>query len=242
MSALPLKGKTALITGSTQGLGLATAKQFAAAGCRIIDNGFQAGRYVGADLRDPAQIEAMIQTAGPIDILVNNAVVRHTAPIERFAPENWDESISVNLSAAFHTIRLALPAMKSRGWGRIVNVSSIYGQRGAANRVGYVTTKTALIGLTRTVALEVVGTGVTCNAVCPGTTETPVHEATIESMMKREGLSRADAEKRFLTGKQPTGKIIAADDVAAMIVYLCGASSGDINGSVFPIDAGWSAG
>jgi len=242
MSALPLQGKTALITGSTQGLGLATAKQFAAAGCRIIDNGLQGGNYIGADLRDPAQIETMIQAAGPIDILVNNAVVRHTAPIERFAPENWDESISVNLSAAFHTIRLALPAMKSRGWGRIVNVSSIYGQRGAANRVGYVTTKTALIGLTRTVALEVVGTGVTCNAVCPGTTETPVHEATIESMMKREGLSRADAEKRFLTGKQPTGKIIAADDVAAMIVYLCGASSGDINGSVFPIDAGWSAG
>jgi len=242
MSALPLQGKTALITGSTQGLGLATAKQFAAAGCRIIDNGLQGGNYIGADLRDPAQIEAMIQAAGPIDILVNNAVVRHTAPIERFAPENWDESISVNLSAAFHTIRLALPAMKSRGWGRIVNVSSIYGQRGAANRVGYVTTKTALIGLTRTVALEVVGTGVTCNAVCPGTTETPVHEATIESMMKREGLSRADAEKQFLTGKQPTGKIIAADDVAAMIVYLCGPSSGDINGSVFPIDAGWSAG
>jgi len=242
MSALPLQGKTALITGSTQGLGLATAKQFAAAGCRIIDNGLQGGNYIGADLRDPAQIETMIQAAGPIDILVNNAVVRHTAPIERFAPENWDESISVNLSAAFHTIRLALPAMKSRGWGRIVNVSSIYGQRGVANRAGYVTTKTALIGLTRAVALEVVGTGVTCNAVCPGTTETPVHEATIESMMKREGLSRADAEKQFLTGKQPTGKIIAADDVAAMIVYLCGPSSGDINGSVFPIDAGWSAG
>jgi 3-hydroxybutyrate dehydrogenase len=242
MSALPLQGKTALITGSTQGLGLATAKQFAAAGCRIIDNGFQGGKYVGADLRDPAQIEAMMQVAGPIDILVNNAVVRHTSPIERFAPDKWDESLSVNLSAAFHTVRLALPGMKSRGWGRIINVSSIYGQRGAANRVGYVTTKTALIGLTRAVALEVVGTGVTCNAVCPGTTETPVHEATIESMMTSEGLSRADAEKTFLTGKQPTGTIIAADDVAAMIVYLCGPSSSDINGSILPIDAAWSAG
>ena len=242
MSALPLQGKTALITGSTQGLGLATAKQFAAAGCRIIDNGLQGGNYIGADLRDPAQIETMIQAAGPIDILVNNAVVRHTAPIERFAPENWDESISVNLSAAFHTIRLALPAMKSRGWGRIVNVSSIYGQRGAANRVGYVTTKTALIGLTRTVALEVVGTGVTCNAVCPGTTETPVHDATIEALMKNEGLSHAEAERRFLAGKQPTGRIIAANDVAQLIVFLCGPASGDINGSVFPIDAGWSAG
>ena len=242
MSALPLQGKTALITGSTQGLGLASAKQFAAAGCRIIDNGFRGGEYVGADLRNPAQIEAMVKAAGPIDILVNNAVVRHTAPIERFAPENWDESISGNLSAAFHTIRLALPAMRSRGWGRIINVSSIYGQRGAANRVGYVTTKTALIGLTRTVALEVVGTGVTCNAVCPGTTETPVHEATIEALMKNEGLSHAEAERKFLAGKQPTGRIIAANDVAQLIVFLCGPASGDINGSVFPIDAGWSAG
>ena len=242
MSALPLQGKTALITGSTQGLGLASAKQFAAAGCRIIDNGFRGGEYVGADLRNPAQIEAMVKAAGPIDILVNNAVVRHTAPIERFAPENWDESISVNLSAAFHTIRLALPAMRSRGWGRIINFSSIYGQRGAANRVGYVTTKTALIGLTRTVALEVVGTGVTCNAVCPGTTETPVHEATIEALMKNEGLSHAEAERKFLAGKQPTGRIIAANDVAQLIVFLCGPASGDINGSVFPIDAGWSAG
>jgi 3-hydroxybutyrate dehydrogenase len=239
---LLLQGKTALITGSTQGLGLAAAKQFAAAGCRIIDNGLTGGKYIGADLRNPADIEAMIHAAGTIDILVNNAVVRHTAPIEQFAPEHWNEALAVNLSAAFHTIRLALPGMKSRGWGRIVNVSSIYGQRGAVNRVGYVTTKTALIGLTRAVALEVVGTGVTCNAVCPGTTETPVHEATIQALMTNEGLSPADAEKKFLTGKQPTGRIIPADDVAAMILFLCGPSSGDINGSILPIDAAWSAG
>jgi 3-hydroxybutyrate dehydrogenase len=237
-----LQGKTALITGSTQGLGLATATRFKEAGCRIVDNGVAGGQYLGADLRDPSQIEAMVRAAGPIDILVNNAVVRHTAPIESFAPDKWDESISVNLSAAFHTIRLALPGMKARGWGRIINISSIYGQRGAANRAGYVTTKTALIGLTRAVALEVVGTGVTCNAVCPGTTETPVHEATIEALMKSDGLSRPNAEKTFLAGKQPTGTIIAADDVAQLIVYLCGAASSDINGSIFPIDAAWSAG
>jgi 3-hydroxybutyrate dehydrogenase len=242
MTELPLGGKTALITGSTQGLGLAAAKRFKEAGCRIIDIGFVGGKYIGADLRDAPGIEAMIQAAGPIDILVNNAVVRHTAPIEGFAPEKWAESIAVNLSAAFHTIRLALPGMKARGWGRIINISSIYGQRGAVNRVGYVTTKTALLGLTRAVALEVVGTGVTCNAVCPGTTETPVHEATIEALMTGEGLSRDDAEKKFLAGKQPTGKIIAANDVAALIVFLCGPSSGDVNGSIFPIDAGWSAG
>jgi 3-hydroxybutyrate dehydrogenase len=241
MTDLPLQGKTALITGSTQGLGLAAAKRFADAGCRLIDNGFADGKYVGADLRRPAEIETMIRAAGPIDILVNNAVVRHTAPIEAFDVERWNESLAVNVSAAFHTIRLGLPGMKARGWGRIINISSIYGQRGAANRVGYVTTKTALIGLTRAVALELVGSGVTCNVVCPGTTETPVHEATIESLVKG-GLSRVDAERQFMAGKQPTGRIISADDVAAMLVFLCGPSSEDINGSIFPIDAGWSAG
>ena len=237
----PLAGKTALITGSTQGLGLAAARQFEAAGCRIVVNGLADGTFVGADLRNPPDIEAMIKAAGQIDILVNNAVVRHTAPIETFSAAAWNESLAVNLSAAFHTIRLALPAMKARSWGRIINVSSIYGQRGAANRVGYVTTKTALIGLTRAVALEVVGTGVTCNAICPGTTETPVHEATIQSLMAVEGLSRVDAERKFLTGKQPTGNIISADDVAAMMLFLCAPSSRDINGSILPIDAAWSA-
>lgn len=236
----PLAGKTALITGATQGLGLAAATQFEAAGCTVVVNGFKDGKYVGADLRNPAEIEAMLQRATQIDILVNNAVVRHTAPIETFSADAWNESLAVNLSAAFHTIRLTLPGMKARGWGRIINISSIYGQRGAVNRVGYVTTKTALLGMTRAVALEVVGTGVTCNAICPGTTETPVHEATIQSMMTAERLSRADAERKFLAGKQPTGRIISANDVAAMMVFLCGPASGDINGSILPIDAGWS--
>jgi 3-hydroxybutyrate dehydrogenase len=221
---MTLAGRTALITGSTQGLGLATAKVFSESGCRIITNGLVDGRVVGADLRDAAAIESMIKTAGPIDIVINNAVVRHTAPIEEFSAEAWNESLAVNLSAAFHTIRFTLPGMRARGWGRIINMSSIYGQRGAANRVGYVTTKTALIGLTRAVALEVVNTGVTCNAVCPGTVDLPMHQGT------------------SLAGKQPTGRLIPTDDVAALMVFLCGPSSNDINGSVFPIDAAWSAG
>jgi 3-hydroxybutyrate dehydrogenase len=177
--------------------------------------------YSGADLRKPEGIAGMMFT--PVDILVNNAVVRHASPIESFSAEAWDESLAVNLSAAFHTIRHALPTMKERGWGRIINMSSIYAQRGAANRVGYVATKTALLGLTRAVALETVNTGVTCNAVCPGTVETDLHKGT------------------SLTGKQPTGRLIAPDDVAAMLVFLCGPSSNDINGSIFPIDAGWSS-
>ena len=220
---ISLAGKTALITGSTQGLGLAAAQRFAASGCAIITSGIVDERFVGADLRQPAEIEEMIEDAGPIDILVNNAVVRHVSPIEDFGLDVWNESLAVNLSAAFHTIRLTLPGMKQRGWGRIINVSSIYGQRGAANRVGYVTTKTALIGLTRAVALEVVNTGVTCNAVCPGTVDVPMHQGT------------------SLAGKQPTGRLIPTDDVAALMVFLCGPSSNDINGSIFPIDAGWSS-
>jgi len=217
-----VKGKTALITGSTHGLGQAVARKFSEAGCLIINNGLIEERVVGADLRKPADIEKMIREAGPIDIVVNNAVVRHTSPVEDFPPDKWNEAIAVNLSAAFHTIRLTLPGMKQRGWGRIINMSSIYGQRGAANRVGYVTTKTALIGLTRAIALEVVNTGVTCNAVCPGTVDVPVHQGT------------------SLAGKQPTGRLIPTDDVAALMVFLCGPSSNDINGSIFPIDAAWS--
>jgi 3-hydroxybutyrate dehydrogenase len=220
---IALAGKTALITGSTQGLGQAIAKRLSEAGCLIINNGLVDGRVVGADLRKPADIEAMISAAGPIDIVINNAVVRHTSPIEAFAPEKWDEAIAVNLSAAFHTIRLTLPGMKARGWGRVINLSSIYGQRGAANRAGYVTTKTALIGLTRAVALEVVNTGVTCNAVCPGTVDTAMHQGT------------------NLAGKQPTGKLIPLNDVAELLLFLCGPNSNDINGSIVPIDAGWSS-
>ncbi len=221
---ISLAGRTVLITGSTQGLGQAAARRFSEAGCIVVNNGIVDGRVVGADLRRPADIDAMIKAAGPIDIVVNNAVVRHQAPIEAFPADKWDEAIAVNLSAAFHTIRLTLPGMKARGWGRIINVSSIYGQRGAANRVGYVTTKTALIGMTRAIALEVVNTGVTCNAVCPGTVDVPMHQGT------------------DLTGKQPTGRLIPLDDVAALMLFLCGPNSDDINGSILPIDAAWSAG
>lgn len=257
----PLTGKSALITGSVRGLGLAAAHRFAAAGCNLVLSGFDEGRdiaalrqeierrhgvptiYDAADLRRHEQIERMVSAGlaafGSIDIVVNNAVVRHTSPVESFAVADWDDGLAVNLSAAFHTIRLTVAGMKQRGWGRIINVSSIYGLRGAANRVGYVTSKTALIGLTRAVALETVTHGITCNAICPGTTETPVHEATVLASMAG-GLSREESEKQLLAGKQPTGKLISADDVAALMVFLCGPESGSITGSVLPVDGGWS--
>jgi len=258
-----LNGKCAVITGSVQGLGLAAAEKFAAAGCHVVLNGFADPSrvdtirsqienhhrvrtlYCGADLRHPKEIEQMLAATldafGSIDILVNNAVVRHSAPVESFPVEAWDDAVAVNLSAAFHTIRLALPEMKRRGWGRIINVSSIYGLRGAADRIGYVTTKTALIGLTRAVALETIGQNITCNAVCPGTTQTPVHEARISEMMAADGLTRAEAGRRVLLGKQPTGRFISAENVAALVVFLCGPESANITGTVLPIDDGWSA-
>ena len=257
-----LDGKCALITGSVRGLGLRAAYRFAEVGCDLVLNGFEAAQdisalrsdiedryavrtvYSGADLRRPAEIEAMVSAAleafGGVDIVVNNAVTRHAAPIEAFGTTEWDDGIAVNVSAAFHTIRLTVPGMKQRGWGRIINVSSIYGLRGVVNRVNYVTSKTALIGLTRAVALETVTQGITCNAVCPGTTETPVHEATILASMA-EGLSRQESERRLLTGKQPIGRLIAADDVAALMVFLCGPESAHISGAILPVDAGWSA-
>jgi 3-hydroxybutyrate dehydrogenase len=258
-----LAGRTALITGSTQGLGLAAAERFAQSGCNLVLNGFAdpariAGiqrdiearhgvrtLYNAANLRHPSEIEHLIASAadefGSIDILVNNAVVRHAAPIEQFSPAQWDEAMAVNLSAAFHTIRLALPMMRERHWGRIINLSSIYGLRGAANRVGYVTTKTALVGLTRAIAIETAGQPITCNAICPGTTRTPVHESAIEDAMATRGVPWEAAERTLLAGKQPTGRLIGAEQVAGLMVFLCGPDSGDITGAVLPIDGGWSS-
>lgn len=262
MPTAPLAGRCALITGSVRGLGLAAAHRLAASGCDIVLNGLEPASetapiasdlqrhgvrsfYCRADLRLPDEIEAMVEDAteafGTIDILINNAVVRHLGSIEHFGTQEWDEAIAVNLSAAFHTIRLMVPNMKRHHWGRIINVSSIYGMRGAPNRVGYVTTKTALIGLTRAVALETVAHGITCNAVCPGTSETPVHEEALKAVIAAEGVSREEAERRFFAGKQPTGRFVAADNVASLIAFLCGPEGADITGSVLPIDGGWSA-
>ena len=260
----PLSDKRALVTGSTQGLGLAIAKRLAADGSDVVIHGLADASTLdairtgierehsvrvlssSADLRRPAEIAELIgatgRSLGAIDILVNNAVARHNAPVEAFTTADWDESVAVNLSAAFHTTRLVVPTMKQTRWGRIVNVSSIYGLRGAANRVGYVTTKTALIGLTRAVALETANEGITCNAVCPGTSESPVHHDAIARLIAAEGLSPVAAELQLLTGKQPTQRLVSAQGVAAFVAFLCSDQAADITGAVLPVDAGWSAG
>ena len=258
-----LKGKSALITGSTQGLGYAMAERLAAEGCNVMLNGFghpddiesrrrhlEAAYGVraphhGADLADPRQIEDLVETAlgafGGVDILINNAVVRHFAPLEEFRTEDWDRALAVNLSAAFHATRLVLPGMRRRDFGRIVNIASIYGLFGTVNRVDYVTTKTALIGFTRAVALEAAGQNITCNAICPGTSPTPAIEQRLAGEMARDGLSREQAVKAFMASRQPTGRFVAMEGVAALAAFLCGPAAADMTGAAIPIDGGWSA-
>jgi 3-hydroxybutyrate dehydrogenase len=247
-----LKGRCALVTGSTQGLGLAMAGRLAAEGCNIVMNGFGAAAEIedrrraleethgiralhhGADLSEPGQIAELIETAtgsfGGVDILINNAVVRHFAPIEKFLP-----------SAAFHTTRLVLAGMRTRGFGRILNISSVYGLFGGVNRVDYITTKTALIGFTRAVALETARDNITCNAICPGSSPSPAIEQRLQDFMAAERLERDRAIEKFMAGRQPSGRFVAMESVAALAAFLCGPGAADITGAALPVDGGWSA-
>ena len=201
--------------------------------------------YHAADLPSPRRSRSSCRPrplrSAPSTSSINNAVVRHFAPIEQFPVEAWDRAMAVNISAAFHTIRLALPGMRERRWGRIVNLSSVYGLAGTVNRIDYVTSKTALIGITRAVALETVGQGITCNAVSPGSVLTPNIEQRVQEVMAKQALSREAAVEQFLAGKQPSGEFVAADNVAALIAFLCSDAAREITGAVIPIDAGWSA-
>ena len=258
-----LKGKCALITGSTQGLGYAMAERLAAQGCDIVLNGFGEADEIerkrrhladvhgiralhhGADLAQPGQIADLVETAqrafGTIDILINNAVVRHFAAIEDFKVEDWDRALAVNLSSAFHTTRLILPGMRRRNFGRIINIASIFGLRGTVNRVDYVTTKTALIGFTRAIALETASQDITCNAICPGSSPTPAIEQRLAEFMAKEGLPRDQAERAFMASRQPSGRFVQADRVAGLAVFLCGPDGADTTGSAISIDGGWNA-
>jgi 3-hydroxybutyrate dehydrogenase len=261
--AATLAGKCALITGSTAGLGLAIAEALAAQGCSIVLNGIASAEeaaaarqkltsafgvdavYEKADLSQLAEIERLIGASlarfGSIDIVVNNAVVRHFAPLENLTPAEWDQSLAVNLSAPFHIARLVLPSMRARRWGRIFNLSSYYGSRGAENRIGYVTTKTALIGMTRAIALEADGHDITCNAICPGTLATPDIMARIAKLAAADGISEDDATRRYLAGRRPAGRFVGLESVGGLIAFLCSPAGRDITGAVLPVDGGWTA-
>jgi 3-hydroxybutyrate dehydrogenase len=255
-----MKGKRALVTGSSNGLGLAMAQGLAAAGCDVVLHGLESSAdmhatcaelaqqycvaisYVQADLSQSSGVEAMLDAAGAVDVLINNAVVRHFSPIEDFPAERWDQALAVNLTAAFRAVQLSLPGMRARGWGRIFNMSSAYGSRAIANRIDYVTTKTALLGFTRAVAMETLGQGITCNAVCPGSVLTPNIEGRLTDLMVRKQLDRASATREFLLGKQGTGRFVDAAHVADLIVFLCSDSGASITGATLPVDDGWLAG
>jgi 3-hydroxybutyrate dehydrogenase len=254
-----LKGKWALVTGATAGLGFAVAESLAGAGANIVlhdlaEPKISADRLreklsvevisVAGDLSQPSAIATMMAALlgriGAVDILVNNAVVRHFSPVEHFPPERWDQALAVNLSAPFHLIRLALPGMKARQWGRILNMASIYSTRAVADRIDYVTTKTAIVGVTRAVAIETTRSGITCNALCPGTLPTPAIQGKIASIAASEGRSVDDTTSDYLATRQPTGRFVALEAVGAMAVFLCSPAAQDITGTMLPIDGGWS--
>jgi 3-hydroxybutyrate dehydrogenase len=254
-----LNGKTALVTGSTSGIGLGIALSLARQGAAIVLNGFgdfEAARaeiaatgarvgYHGADMSRPAEIEALMAYAatefGGVDILVNNAGIQHVALVEDFPAERWDAIIAINLSSAFHTTRLAMPTMKSRNWGRIINVASAHGLVASAAKSAYVASKHGLVGFTKSVALEAATTGVTVNAICPGWVLTPLVQKQIDARALREGTSVLDAGKSLLAEKQPSLQFTTPEQLGALAVFLCSAGADNVRGVAWNVDGGWVA-
>jgi 3-hydroxybutyrate dehydrogenase len=248
-----LQGKTAMVTGSTSGIGLANARALAGEGAKLILNGFadpaeiaklQAelkADYSGHDLTKAEEIEAMMAEAGEVDILVNNAGTQYVAPIDEFPVDKWNLIIALNLSAAFHTTRLALPAMKNKGWGRIVNTASAHSLVASPNKSAYVAAKHGIAGLTKTVALEVATHGITANCISPGYVWTPLVEGQIPDQMKSRGLTREQVMNDVLLAAQPTKKFVTVDQVAALALFLCRDEAASITGANYSIDGGWTA-
>jgi len=258
-----LKGKTAVVTGSTSGIGLAIARAFAKEGANLVINGFgdkaaieqeRAGLerdfgikalYSGADMTKPAEIAEMIAFAersfGAVDVLVNNAGIQHVANIEDFPVERWDAIIAINLSSSFHTIRAAMPGMKRRKWGRIINIASAHGLVASGQKVAYVAAKHGLVGLTKTVAIEAANDGVTCNAICPGWVLTPLVQKQIEARAKASGRSIEEEQTALVSEKQPLHKFTTPENIGALAVFLAGDAAQSITGSAYSIDGGWVA-
>lgn len=258
-----LKGRVALVTGSTSGIGLAIAHRLARDGAHLVLNGLadpseaealsdafeqsygDRPGFAACDLRDYKQIESMMaglnERHGALDILVNNAGIQHVSPIAEFSPEVWQNMLAVNLSASFHTIRSALPAMRARNWGRIINMASISGLRGRANKVGYNATKHGLIGLTKSVAVETAESAITCNAICPGWVHTPLVQKQIDALAAREGLDNDAATMKLIGLRQPSGRFVTVEQIAELAAFFCSPAAEEVRGVAWAMDGGTTA-
>ncbi|MCB1103466.1 MAG: 3-hydroxybutyrate dehydrogenase [Opitutaceae bacterium] len=257
-----LKGKTAVITGSTSGIGLGIARAFAQAGANLMLNGFGDAalitrlgielsahdvkvRHHGADMTKPAEVTALIRETeahfGAVDILVNNAGIQHVAPVDEFPEDKWSAVQNIILNSSFHATKAALPGMKTRGWGRIINLVSAHGLVASPFKSAYVAAKHGLIGLTKTTALEVAETGITCNAICPGYVRTPLVENQIEAQAAAHKLPREQVIRDIILAAQPTKRFVEIEEVAALALYLCGDAAKSITGASLAIDGGWTA-
>jgi 3-hydroxybutyrate dehydrogenase len=260
---MSLQGKTALVTGSTSGIGLGIALKLAAQGAHLILNGFgdtagpqaqvrAAGAafsarvgFHGADMSKPTEIEALMAYAqtefGGVDVLVNNAGIQHVANIDEFPTERWDAIIAINLTSAFHTTRLALPGMKLKGYGRVINIASAHGLVASPAKSAYVAAKHGLVGMTKAVALETATTGVTVNAICPGWVLTPLVQKQIESRAARDHISEAQAKRELLGEKQPSLEFTTPEQLGELAVFLCSAAANNVRGQAWAVDGGWTA-
>ena len=254
-----LDGKTALVTGSTSGIGLGIALAMARQGARVMLNGFGdveaakaqvaalGGRvaYHGADMSRPAEIEAMVRACetafGSVDILVNNAGIQHVAAIEDFPVERWDAVIAINLSSAFHTMRVALPGMKQRNWGRVINLASVHGLVGSAQKSAYVAAKHGIVGLTKVAALECATTGVTVNAICPGWVLTPLVQKQVDARCAQAGVDTEEAKRQLLVEKQPSLQFTTTEQLAELALFLCSPAADNVRGVAWNVDGGWAA-